>query len=133
MPSIFRRFLLQPTAGGALTLGLATGFLPCPIIVGFLALSVQSGSVMNGMAMMAALGVGTVWSLLLLGMSGHMFRHRLAKWATVAPGVILILLGLATVLRGTEAFHRILGCQCPPSAAKTSSDRCPCCAGESHP
>ena len=28
LPSVFRRFLLQPTAGGALALGLATGFLP---------------------------------------------------------------------------------------------------------
>ena len=57
---------------------------------------------------MAALGVGTAWSLLALGMSGHMVAQRLRRWGTVAPGVILILLGLATGLRGTEAFHRIL-------------------------
>jgi hypothetical protein len=151
LPSVFRRFLLQPTAGGALTLGLATGFLPCPIVVGFLALSVQSGSVATGMATMAALGVGTAWSLLLLGMSGHMVNRRLGKcrapypahsWGTVAPGVILILLGLATALRGTEAFHRILGCPSavssgpngPPSPAQQAApDRCPCCAGDPHP
>jgi sulfite exporter TauE/SafE len=132
LPSVFRRFLLQPTAGSALTLGLATGFLPCPIIVGFLALSVQSGSVMTGMAMMAALGVGTAWSLLLLGMSGHMVHRRLGKWGTVAPGVILILLGLATALRGTEAFHRILGC--PPSPVQQAApDKCPCCSDDPHP
>ena len=132
LPSVFRRFLLQPTAGGALTLGLATGFLPCPIVVGFLALSVQSGSVMAGMATMAALGVGTAWSLLLLGMTGHAVTRRLGKWGTIAPGVILVLLGLATVLRGTEAFHRILGC--PPSPAQQAdSNRCPCCAGDPQP
>ena len=125
LPSVFRRFLLQPTAGGALTLGLATGFLPCPVVVGFLALSVQSGSVATGMATMAALGVGTAWSLLLLGMSGHVVTQRLRRWGTVAPGVILILLGLATGLRGTEAFHRILGC--PPSPVRqTAADPCPC-------
>jgi hypothetical protein len=129
LPSVFRRFLLQPTAGGALTLGLATGFLPCPIVVGFLALSVQSGSVATGMATMAALGVGTAWSLLLLGMSGHMVNRRLGKLGTVAPGVILILLGLATALRGTEAFCRILGC--PPSPTHQSAqDCCPCCTSD---
>ena len=132
LPSVFRRFLLEPTAGGALTLGLATGFLPCPIVVGFLALSVQSGSVATGMATMAALGVGTAWSLLLLGLSGHMVNRGLRRWGTVAPGAILILLGLATTLRGTEAFHRILGC--PPSPAQqAASDQCPCCAGDPHP
>jgi hypothetical protein len=123
LASLFRRFLLQPTAGGALTLGLATGFLPCPIVVGFLALSVQSGSTAAGMATMAALGVGTAWSLLLLGMSGQIVRQRLRKWGTVMPGVILILLGLATTLRGTEAFHRTLGC--PPAPAQQTA--CPCC------
>jgi len=132
LPSVFRRFLLEPTAGGALTLGLATGFLPCPIVVGFLALSVQSGSVATGMATMAALGIGTAWSLLLLGMSGQALSRRLPKWGTLAPGVILILLGLATALRGTEAFHRILGC--PPSpAGQTAADRCPMCAGDTPP
>jgi sulfite exporter TauE/SafE len=132
LPSVFRRFLLQPTAGGALTLGLATGFLPCPVVVGFLALSVQSGSVATGMATMAALGVGTAWSLLLLGMSGQMVSRRLHKWGTVAPGVVLVLLGLATALRGTEAFHRILGCPTSP-AQRTASDQCPCCAADPHP
>jgi sulfite exporter TauE/SafE len=132
LPSVFRRFLLQPTAGGALTLGLATGFLPCPIIVAFLALSVRSGSVATGIAMMAALGVGTAWSLLLLGMSGHMVHRRLGKWGAVAPGVVLILLGLATTLRGTEAFHRILGCPLSPTQ-QASSDQCPCCAGDPNP
>jgi len=132
LPSIFRRFLLQPTASGALTLGLATGFLPCPVVVGFLALSIQSGSVATGMATMAALGVGTAWSLLLLGMSGQMVTRRFRRWGTVAPGVILILLGLATTLRATDAFHRILGC--PPSPVRqAASDQCPCCADDLHP
>jgi sulfite exporter TauE/SafE len=132
LPSLFRRFLLRPTAGGALTLGLATGFLPCPVVVGFLVLSVQSGSMATGMAAMAALGVGTAWSLLLLGMSGQMVRQRFRKWGTVAPGVILILLGLATALRGTEAFHRILGCPSSP-AQQAASDQCPSCAADPHP
>jgi uncharacterized protein len=128
LPSVFRRFLFEPTAGGALTLGLATGFLPCPVVVGFLALSLQSGSVATGMATMTALGVGTAWSLLLLGMSGHMMNRRFRQWGTVAPGVILILLGLATTLRGTEMFHRILGC--PPSPVRqAASDQCPCAGG----
>jgi len=144
LPAIFRQFLVQPTAAGALALGLATGFLPCPIVLAFLAYSVESGSPATGMAVMAALGVGTVWSLLLLGLSGHAVNRWLRgppiignlkvsaairKCGTAAPGVILVLLGLATVLRGTEAFHRILGC--PPAVAQQTG-AAPCCCAE-HP
>ncbi len=132
VPSVFRRFLLQPTAGGALALGLATGFLPCPIVVGFLALSVQSGSVATGMGTMAALGVGTAWSLLLLGMSGNVVNRRLGRAGTVATGVLLLLLGLAMTLRAAGVIHLMLGH--PPSPVQQSaSDQCPCCAGDPHP
>ncbi|MBE3070155.1 MAG: sulfite exporter TauE/SafE family protein [Planctomycetes bacterium] len=126
--SLFRQFFLRPTPAGAIVLGLAGGFLPCPIIVGFLLLAVQSGSVLVGMAMMAAVGVGTTWSLLALGMTGHVATVRLRRWGTAVGGTVLVVLGLATVLRGTEAFHHILGC--PPAAeqmAPTDAAPPPCC------
>jgi len=108
--SFLRQFVHAPTRFGALTLGLATGFLPCPIVLGFLALSAQGGSVLTGMTIMAAMGLGTVWSLLLLGVTGGMISTRLGRWSAILAGLILILLGIVTALRATPAFHRLLGC-----------------------
>jgi uncharacterized protein len=124
--SLFGRFISRPTPAAALVLGLATGFLPCPIVLGFLALSVQSGSVLVGMATMAAMGLGTVWSLLLLGMTGQMVTARLRRWGPAVGGAVLVVLGLVTVLRGTELFHRTLGCPPPPVVVETPAPP-PCC------
>ena len=95
-----------------------TGLLPCPITLGFLALAVQRGSVLVGMAMMAALGLGTVWSLAVLAMTGRLVTTRLRKWGPVVAALVLVLLGAATVLRGSEAFHHLLGC--PPTPAEVT-------------
>jgi sulfite exporter TauE/SafE len=121
--SLLRRFFSQPTAGAALAMGVATGFLPCPIVVAFLALAAAGGSVLMGMAIMAAMGLGTAWSLLALGLTGHTLTLRLRRWGTVVAGTVVVLLGVATALRGTEAFHRLLGCQ----AAGTQAAAAPCC------
>ena len=108
--SAFRNIFQHPTPAGALTLGLATGFLPCPVVLGFLALAAQNGSVPAGMSAMAALGLGTVWSLLLLSLTGRLITGWFRRWGAVAGGVVLLLLGVATVLRGTDAWHRFFGC-----------------------
>jgi uncharacterized protein len=145
--SLFRQFFRNPTPTAAFVLGLATGFLPCPIVVGGLLLSLESGSVLAGMATMAAMGVGTVWALLLLGLTGHMLTLWLRRWGAVVGGVVLVLLGLATVLRGTEWFHHVLGCaqhgapSCHAPAAgsqptatqpSTSTLRLPPCCASKH-
>ncbi len=108
--SLFRQLLQEPSATRALALGVATGFLPCPIVYGFLAFAAQAGSVASGMLVMGAMGIGTAWSLLALGMTGQMVTARLRRWGSVAAGVVLVALGVATALRGTEAFHHLLGC-----------------------
>jgi sulfite exporter TauE/SafE len=126
-PGVLRQFFRDPSAAGALMMGLATGFLPCPVIFGFLALSAQTGSVLMGMAVMAAVGAGTAWSLLILGMTGQAIRLGLRRWAAPVGAVILILLGAGTALRGTQAFHRLLGC---PAAAEPETGGKSCCEGE---
>ena len=110
LSSVFREFFREPTMAAAFALGMVTGFLPCPIVVSFLALSAQTGSVLIGMATMAAMGVGTLWSLLLLGMLGRFASLRARRWSAAMGGTVLVILGLVTILRGTEVFHRALGC-----------------------
>jgi uncharacterized protein len=114
--SIFRHFFAQPSPSAALTLGLATGFLPCPIVLAFLALAMQSSSALLGAAIMAAMGLGTVWSLLILAYTGHLIRIQFRRRAAVLAAVVLIALGAATIARATPAFHRLLGCTVSPVA-----------------
>lgn len=129
--SLSRRFLTAASPGAALALGLATGFLPCPIILAFLAYSLQSGSVMTGMATMGALGLGTTLPLLLLGGVSRLSWVHLRSWAPKAGGVLLIILGLTTALRGTAIYHRLLGCPAEAALSQTATDAIkPCCSGE---
>ena len=116
-----------PSLAGAFALGIGTGFLPCPVVFAFLALVVQTGTIAAGVVTMAALGAGTAWSLLLVGLCGHVFSAWLRRWASVTAGVVLVLLGAATALRGTEVFHCWLGC--PPAASPGGkAAEAPCCS-----
>lgn len=127
------RFFGKASAGSALFLGMATGFLPCPIILAFLAYSLQSGSVVDGMAVMGSLSLGTMIPLLLLGGLTRLTRVHLRSWGPKAGGIILIFLGLVTTLRGTAAFHHLLGCPTNPSLHQAASEQeKPCCAGKMH-
>jgi uncharacterized protein len=133
LATLGRKFLSAPTPGAALTLGLITGFLPCPIVLAFLAFSLQSGSVVNGMATMGALGLGTMAPLLLLGCITRLAGIHLRSWAPRAGGIILLLLGLTTALRGTTIYHQLLGCPSKPVLAQVPTDpNKPCCDGEVH-
>jgi uncharacterized protein len=127
------RLFTQRSPGSALFLGIATGFLPCPIILAFLAFALQSGSVLDGMAVMAALGLGTMVPLLLLGGVTRLTGIHLRNWGRQAGAVILVLLGIATSLRGTTAFHHLLGCASAPIQPQAQADPVkPCCTGKMH-
>lgn len=122
------------SSGLPLSLGIATGFLPCPIILAFLAYSLQSASVTAGMATMAALGAGTMVPLLTLGAVTRLSKVHLQSWAPKAGGIILIVLGVSTALRGTEIFHHLIGCPSEPVYEQTASSAPlkPCCTGKAH-
>jgi sulfite exporter TauE/SafE len=133
LASFCGRFFHGSSPGTALSLGIATGFLPCPIILAFLAYALQSRSVATGMAIMAALGAGTMVPLLVLAMVTRFTRLHLRSWGPTAGGLILILLGVTTALRGTAAFHHLLGCPSPVVAAQPApGGDMPCCTGKAH-
>ncbi len=115
----------RPTPAAALGLGVATGFLPCPIVLAFLAYAARTASVPAGMATLAGVGVGTLWALLLVGLTGHALGNRLRGPGAVAGGVLLVALGVVTALRGTEVLHRVMGC--PAQAAHAGAA---CCGGD---
>ncbi|HEY3307179.1 MAG TPA: sulfite exporter TauE/SafE family protein [Desulfuromonadaceae bacterium] len=134
MTGLCKTLLRTPRPGAALFLGMATAWLPCPIVIALLAYALQTGSVLKGMATMAGMGIGTAVPLLLLGTAAGLGGVHIRKWGARAGGVILLFLGLTTVLRGTEIYHQILGCPPKPAlhqAQKTSPPK-PCCTGKNH-
>jgi sulfite exporter TauE/SafE len=91
-----------------LAFGVFNGFLPCPLVYGFLAQAAASGDAVHGMAIMAAFGLGTFPAMLAAGglsrwLSGRMMPAAAAGWgqrAGIAAGGLFILLGLITLARG---------------------------------
>ena len=121
LAALARNLLADPSPGAALALGLFTGMLPCPVVLAFLAFSLQSGSVPRGMATMGGVGLGTMVPLVLLGALSRLSGLHLRSWAPRAGGIVLVLLGLTTAFRGTEIYHRLLGC--PPAPALQEAER----------
>ncbi len=119
--SLLRQFFQKPSPLSALCLGLATGFLPCPITVSFLALSAERGGPLLGIGIMVAMGLGTVWSLLVLGMTGHMFRAKWKQRGAVLVGIILVLMGTWTILRKAKVLPPLPGVR---MKAERASDAC---------
>ena len=115
--SLLGRFFQRPSSGSALVLGLATGFLPCPITIGLLGLAADSASVPMGIGIMAAMGLGTTWALLILGMTGHAIEARWRKWGIVVVGVLLIVMGTWTILRKAHVLPPLPGMHALPKAS----------------
>ena len=85
------------------------------------------------MTTMGALGLGTAAPLLLLGGVSRLSGIHLRSWAPRAGGILLVLLGLTTALRGTTIYHHLLGCPPEPIAHQVATDAGkPCCTGETH-
>jgi sulfite exporter TauE/SafE len=99
----FRSVLSQKGWKASLSLGLLNGLLPCGLVYSMLA---KAATYDAGMAMltMFVFGLSTIPALLMVGI--------LSKWATntwrtrlnYISGVIIIILGCMTILRGTP-YH----------------------------
>lgn len=89
----------NPTGWRGYALGLALGFIPCGLLYGAVAVAAASGSALSGALGMAAFAVGTVPSLLAVGLAGHL-AGRLGgrSWRTavarVAPAIMLVNAGV---------------------------------------
>jgi sulfite exporter TauE/SafE len=84
---------------GGLLLGAALGFLPCGVLYAALAVAAASGDAVRGGAAMLAFGLGTVPSLVAVGLAGHAagtaWRGRLLR---LAPAVMLANAALLLLL-----------------------------------
>jgi uncharacterized protein len=84
---------------GGLLLGLALGFLPCGFLYAALTAASASGGPATGALAMVAFGLGTVPSLVAVGIAGQAAGRRWQRAsASVAPAVMLLNAALLTVL-----------------------------------
>jgi hypothetical protein len=89
----------RSSALGGLAFGLALGFLPCGFLYAALAAAAAIGSPAAGALAMAAFGLGTVPSLIAVGIAGHAAGRRWQRAvAAVAPVVMLVNAALLVVL-----------------------------------
>jgi sulfite exporter TauE/SafE len=97
-------------------LGLLNGFLPCPLIYGFLLVSLSKGTPHEGGLTMLALGLGTIPAMFLVAAVHGKFSPMMkAGLGRTVPGALMIVFGLVTVVRAVlttsfgETIHQICG------------------------
>ncbi|MBP2301608.1 sulfite exporter TauE/SafE family protein [Azospirillum picis] len=85
----------NPTGWRGYGLGVALGFIPCGLLYGAVAVAAASGSALTGALGMAAFALGTLPSLLAVGLAGHIAgRTWRTAVARVAPAIMLVNAGV---------------------------------------
>jgi len=102
-------FLKKNSRHGTLGLGLVNGLLPCGLVYGVLVQAAATGSVFMGALTMAVFGIATIPALYMLGMTGLLMRPIWRSRLNLVSGILVILLGLLTIVRGTSLRHVIMG------------------------
>lgn len=101
-------FLRDRRLAGSLGLGLLNGLLPCGLVYGMLAKAASTGSPFEGGLTMLVFGLATVPALLALGLTGHLLRPIWRARLNTIAGVVVVLLGLLTAMRGTPLMGRLM-------------------------
>lgn len=88
------------TVASKFSLGLMLGFLPCGLIYAALFKAVAAGTALAGSLTMAAFGLGTAGSLMLLGIFSSAISFKLGRWGSHLAAISVTLLGVFLVWRG---------------------------------
>lgn len=115
---LFKTFFMSTRPTQQFLAGVLTGFLPCGLLYGALALAASTGNLLTGGMVMLLFGAGTVPLMLLTGVGGSLLslasRTRLLRMAAWC----VVLTGALTIARGA-GFIRIPGL--------ISASGCPMC------
>ncbi len=96
---VFRQFLNGPGRGGVFLVGIANGFLPCGLVLAFLALAVASGSPLHGMLIMLFFGLGTLPAMTAFGCGSTLLSHA-------ARGHVYRIAACFVILAGSMSIRR---------------------------
>ena len=95
-----RRLLPIDSTPRALAAGLAWGWVPCGLVYTMLIMALASGGALQGAAVMAAFGLGTLPTLLVAGLAAQrLMALKRERWVRRAAGSIVIVLALAGLAR----------------------------------
>lgn len=97
---LFRHFLNARGLGGFFLAGVANGFLPCGLVLAFLALALASGGVAQGALIMIAFGLGTVPAMVAIGCGANLMSHAVRAQVFRLAASLVIISGALTIHRG---------------------------------
>jgi sulfite exporter TauE/SafE len=93
-------FLRSPKSSDVLLAGIFTGFLPCGLVYGFLALASSSASIPQGLLTMALFGAGTGPLMILAGAGGSLLSHVGRRNVLRVSAACILLTGFISLARG---------------------------------
>jgi uncharacterized protein len=83
-----------------LALGVVNGFLPCPLVYAMVAQAAGSLDVLSGCLTMAAFGLGTFPTMLIMGGAGRLLAPEWRRHGVRLAGSFILILGVITLARG---------------------------------
>lgn len=95
-----RRLMPVQTPLQAFALGMLWGWLPCGLVYSVLVAAIATGSALRGGLLMLAFGLGTLPTLLAMGMAATRLKTLLQNiWVRRISGLIVLGFGLFGLLR----------------------------------
>lgn len=93
-------FLTSPRSLHVLVAGILTGFLPCGLVYGYLALASSSADIWEGLLTMGVFGVGTGPLMIVSGMGSSLISHASRRKFLTFSAICVGLTGLISIVRG---------------------------------
>lgn len=95
-----KRFIPVKTKSQAFCLGMVWGWLPCGLVYSVLIAALASGSASQGAIIMLCFGLGTLPTLLAMGMTAVKLKQYLQQsWVRKLSGLLIITFGLLGLYR----------------------------------
>jgi hypothetical protein len=95
-----RSLLAARSSAAPLAFGVFNGFLPCPLVLAFVAQAAATAGALPGLLVMAAFGLGTFPAMLMMGGIGRALAPAWRQRGVWLAGCGILLLGLLTLGRG---------------------------------
>jgi sulfite exporter TauE/SafE len=93
-------FLASSRSTDTLVAGVLTGFLPCGLVYGFLALASSSASISAGLLIMILFGAGTAPLMLMTGAGASLLSYTRRQSLLRVSAICVFLTGLVSIARG---------------------------------
>lgn len=98
--AVFRTLLVSRSPAAPLVLGVANGFLPCPLVFAFAATAAATGAVEPAVLTMTAFGLGTFPAMIFMSAVGGLMSPVVRTWGVRLAGTFVLVIGLITLARG---------------------------------